>query len=232
MRADLDVVARSRVPERLRASATASATHKLAELDRLLLAPLGLSDEPLVVVPTADLSTLPWTCLPSLRRPAGRGRAHRRRVVVRAGAEDGAARRPGSSPSPVPGCRRPSRRSREVAADLARHAASSSGAAATRAGAGGGRAGRPRSRTSPPTGTTWRRTRSSPPSTSPTGRCSRTSSRPGRPAHVVLSACELGQATVRPGEESLGLTSVLLQLGARCVVVRGGGGRRRARRAR
>jgi len=40
----------------------------------------------------------------------------------------------------------------------------------------------------------------------------------GQPAHVVLSACELGQATVRPGEESLGLTSVLLQLGARCVV--------------
>jgi CHAT domain-containing protein len=34
----------------------------------------------------------------------------------------------------------------------------------------------------------------------------------------VLSACELGQATVRPGDESLGLTSVLLQLGARCVV--------------
>jgi CHAT domain-containing protein len=40
----------------------------------------------------------------------------------------------------------------------------------------------------------------------------------GQPQHVVLSACELGQATVRPGEESLGLTSVLLQLGARCVV--------------
>ena len=38
------------------------------------------------------------------------------------------------------------------------------------------------------------------------------------PRHVVLSACELGQATVRPGDESLGLTSVLLQLGARCVV--------------
>ena len=35
---------------------------------------------------------------------------------------------------------------------------------------------------------------------------------------MVLSACELGQATVRPGDESLGLTSVLLQLGARCVV--------------
>jgi tetratricopeptide (TPR) repeat protein len=36
--------------------------------------------------------------------------------------------------------------------------------------------------------------------------------------HVVLSACELGLATVRPGDEALGLTSVLLQLGTRCVV--------------
>ena len=32
---------------------------------------------------------------------------------------------------------------------------------------------------------------------------------------VVLSACELGLATVRPGDEALGLTSVLLPSGAR-----------------
>jgi CHAT domain-containing protein len=36
--------------------------------------------------------------------------------------------------------------------------------------------------------------------------------------HVILSACELGLATIRPGDEALGLTSVLLQLGSRCVV--------------
>ncbi|MFP5281887.1 MAG: CHAT domain-containing protein, partial [Actinomycetes bacterium] len=36
--------------------------------------------------------------------------------------------------------------------------------------------------------------------------------------HVVLSACNLGQSTVRAGEEALGLTSVLLHLGTRCVV--------------
>jgi hypothetical protein len=36
--------------------------------------------------------------------------------------------------------------------------------------------------------------------------------------HVVLSACELGLATVRPGDEALGLTSVLLRLGTRAVV--------------
>jgi CHAT domain-containing protein len=36
--------------------------------------------------------------------------------------------------------------------------------------------------------------------------------------HVVLSACELGLATVRPGDEALGLTSVLLRLGSRSIV--------------
>jgi hypothetical protein len=36
--------------------------------------------------------------------------------------------------------------------------------------------------------------------------------------HVVLSACELGLATIRPGDEALGLSSVLLRRGARCVV--------------
>jgi tetratricopeptide (TPR) repeat protein len=38
------------------------------------------------------------------------------------------------------------------------------------------------------------------------------------PDHVVLSACELGLATVRPGDEALGLASVLLRQGTRCVV--------------
>ena len=36
--------------------------------------------------------------------------------------------------------------------------------------------------------------------------------------HVVLSACELGQATIRTGDEALGLTSVLLRLGTRSVI--------------
>ena len=40
----------------------------------------------------------------------------------------------------------------------------------------------------------------------------------GMPEHVVLSACELGQATVRPGDEALGLTTVLLRLGSRSVI--------------
>jgi CHAT domain-containing protein len=38
------------------------------------------------------------------------------------------------------------------------------------------------------------------------------------PEHVVLSACEVGLATIRPGDEPLGLASVLLHLGTRSVV--------------
>jgi tetratricopeptide (TPR) repeat protein len=38
------------------------------------------------------------------------------------------------------------------------------------------------------------------------------------PDQVVLSACDLGLATERPGDELLGMTAVLLHGGARCVV--------------
>jgi len=41
----------------------------------------------------------------------------------------------------------------------------------------------------------------------------------GSPArHVVLSACEVGRAVVRPGEEALGLTASLLARGVDSVV--------------
>jgi CHAT domain-containing protein len=38
------------------------------------------------------------------------------------------------------------------------------------------------------------------------------------PQHVVLSACEVGLATIRPGDEALGLASVLLNLGTHSVI--------------
>jgi hypothetical protein len=43
--------------------------------------------------------------------------------------------------------------------------------------------------------------------------------RPGRvPGHVVLSSCELGMVSTRPGEEVLGMTAALLHSGARTVL--------------
>jgi CHAT domain-containing protein len=41
---------------------------------------------------------------------------------------------------------------------------------------------------------------------------------PQLPAHIVLSACELGLARPRPGEETLGMTAALLHGGAGSVV--------------
>ena len=42
--------------------------------------------------------------------------------------------------------------------------------------------------------------------------------RPLRSQHVVLSACDVGQSDLRPGDEPFGLTAALLSLGARSVV--------------
>ncbi|MHA6511736.1 CHAT domain-containing protein [Tessaracoccus sp. Z1128] len=39
-----------------------------------------------------------------------------------------------------------------------------------------------------------------------------------RASHVVLSACEVGRATHRPGDQPLGLTATLLSAGAVCVI--------------
>jgi CHAT domain-containing protein len=42
--------------------------------------------------------------------------------------------------------------------------------------------------------------------------------RPVASSHVVLSACDVGQSDLRPGDEPLGLTAALLSLGVRSVV--------------
>ena len=65
-----------------------------------------------------------------------------------------------------------------------------------------------------------RTTRCSPDSSSPTGRCSDTTSigcRACRPT-VVLSACEAGRSSVRWGEEAVGMARAWLHAGTRCVI--------------
>lgn len=215
VRADLDVVARPRLPERLRATATASATHKLAALDALLLGPLGLGDGPLVVVPTADLSTLPWGCLPSLRgRPV--------EVAPTAGAWFRRAEDDATTPARVLALAGP-----EVPAAVAEVEAVAATWPGARVLTGGRATGRAFVEHGPDAtlahlAAHGHHVAQNPLFSSLTladGPLLAYELRAGQvPDHVVLSACELGQATVRPGDESLGLTSVLLQLGARCVV--------------
>ncbi|HEY0237199.1 MAG TPA: CHAT domain-containing protein [Friedmanniella sp.] len=216
VRADLDVIARSRLPERLRASATASATHKLAALDALLLDPLDLTDAPLVVVPTADLSTLPWTCLPSLVGRPVEVAPTAGAWWQRAGSEDVAlpARVVALLGPDVPA----------AAAEVAQVAATWPG---TRVFEGPAATGQAFAENGSTATLAHLATHGHHVAQNPLFSSLDLADGPlfayeldaaQVPAHVVLSACELGQATVRPGEESLGLSSVLLQLGARCVV--------------
>jgi CHAT domain len=74
--ADLDVLAGRRLPPRLAAVINDSIRHHLAELDALLLTPLRLPLDPgaagdggvgVVLIPVGVLSAVPWGMLPSLR---------------------------------------------------------------------------------------------------------------------------------------------------------------------
>lgn len=215
LRADLNVQAYPGVPEPLRRSAAASARRCLQQLDALLLAPLQLSDQAVVVVPTADLATLPWGALPSrVGGPVevaptasswwhGTQRPARRQLRVAGFAGPGLA----ASEREVLGLQTiwPGAET-FVGADatgrsLVRSAATASVAHVAAHGA---------HVTQNPL-FSWLQLADGP--------LFAYELQAGRlPAHVVLSACELGRVTVRPGEETLGLTSVLLHLGAQCVI--------------
>ncbi len=222
VRADLDVVARSRVPARLRTSASASATHKLAVLDHLLLDPLELSDAPLVVVPTADLSALPWTCLPSLVGRPVEVAPTASAWWQRAGDGEGSEDRDDPLPARVVALAGP-----EVPAAVGEVAGVAGTWPGTRVLAGPDATGRAFVEHGPGATVAHLAAHGHHVAQNPLFSSLDLADGPlfayeldaaQVPEHVVLSACELGQATVRPGEESLGLTSVLLQLGARCVV--------------
>ena len=214
IRADLNVLARV-PPEALARVIAASTARSLARLQQLLIDPLELRDGPVVIVPPADLSTIPWSLLPGLRgRPvevamtaSGWCRGWQRapaglvRVLALAG--------PGLDAA-----------DREVGAvaEIWPDTTTLLGAAAT----GPALARAARSATVGHVAAHGTHVGQNPLFSS-----LRLAGGPlfayelaaeSIPEHVILSACELGQVTVRPGEESLGLTSVLLQLGARCVI--------------
>ena len=216
VRADLDALAMPFLPTPLRDAVRRSLDAGLHRLDTLLLGPLRVEGQPLVVSCSAALVLLPWSLLPSraglpvvvtpsatawLR--AGRPvRRTRPRVVSVAGpglhrAEDEARRVhatwAGAELLTGGGATTASVREALSAADLVHVAAH---------------------------GTHQQE--------SPLFSSLRVEDGPlyayeldaaDRAAPcVVLSACEAGLATVRPGDEGLGLTSVLLHLGSRSVL--------------
>ena len=214
--ADLDVLALSHVPEPLRASARNSLARDLRILDQLLLTPLNLPDVPIVVVPPGRLAALPWADLPSLKgqpltiAPSAAAwlEAHVR-FRIRSGPVVAVA---------GPGLGRADQEVTGVAqhwptcetltgADVTGEAFLSAidGAQLVHVAAHG------------------RHERESPLFSSISlidgpvvGYDLDRIAQP--PQQVVLSACELGQATVRPGDEALGLTRALLHSGTSTII--------------
>jgi hypothetical protein len=227
LRADLNALAHAYLPEPLRAAASASMDKSIRALDEQLLGPLyggparGAGQRRLVVIPTGIFGQLPWGLLPRLRcvpvvvAPSGTAWLRCRRgssmpesdVVCLAG--PGLVRAVGEVDHVAQVWREAGVR---VARVLAQVDATSTAlhqecarASVLHVAAHGTHQ-----------------------TENPLFSSLRLADGPlfaheldlagGVPEHVVLSACELGLATVRPGDEALGLTSVLLHLGSRSVV--------------
>ncbi len=214
-RADLDVLALPHIPAPIRPTVLASLRSSLRALDDALLAPLGLGDAPLVVSPTGPLALLPWSLLPS-----------RRGLPVVVAPSASSWHRAAATPSTRAGAPR-------VAAvagpGLVRAAEEADAVAAQWSGTV--------LREATADGVVRALGQADLVHVAAHGR-----HEPDNPlfssvrladgplfAHemeavesmadcLVLSACEVGQWSVRPGNEPLGLTTALLQLGARCVV--------------
>ena len=216
VRTDLDALAAPHLPGPIADAVRGSLHSGLARLDDLLLVPLRLAGEPLTLSTSGPLSVLPWSLLPSrtalptvVTPGAGtwlQGLTHRRparpHVVALAG----------------PGLHESEREAHGVAATWA-GAELLPGEHATTAAA---RAAMSRADVLHVAAHGSHR------HDSPLFSSLRLADGPlyayeldpdqGMPACVTLSACEAGLATLRPGDEGLGLTHVLLHVGVASVV--------------
>jgi CHAT domain-containing protein len=212
-RADLDVLAHPRLPAGIRAAVLASLQRSLDALDAALLAPLRV-DGPLVLVSTGTLGQLPWASLQSLRgRP----------LVVAPSATKWLASTAVGRAGPV-----------AVAAlagpDLARgeEEAAAVGDAWPGAQVAGGATSATLVDAMASVTVVHVAAHGVHQPQNPLFSSLRMADGPvfaheldqkaHAPEHVVLSACEVGLATIRPGDEALGLASVLLHLGTRSVI--------------
>ena len=215
LRADLDVLARDRLPGGIRAAVRASLHRALHRLDAALIGGLPL-DLPLVIVSTGVLGQLPWASLPSLR-----GRS----IVVAPSATKWLS-------STMSSRTRPSSVAAFAGPALHRGEAELAGiraawrVACTRAGADATTSAFVAAMSEADVLHVAAHGVHQP--ENPLFSSVRMADGPvfahelerhgQAPEHVVLSACEVGLATIRPGDEALGLASVLLNLGTRSVI--------------
>jgi hypothetical protein len=216
LRADLDVLAQAHLPGALRAGVGSAARASATSLDELLLRPLAIAGRRLVMVSTGVLGQLPWSLLPSLRAVP---------VVVAPSATAWAAagRAPVSRADRLtllagPGLSHAQREAVGVARawpQLQAHA----GDGATRVALTSALADSLLVHVAAHGTHNVENALFSSLRLADGVLFAHELDERGRvPEHVVLSACELGLASVRPGDEALGLTSVLLRLGTRSVV--------------
>jgi tetratricopeptide (TPR) repeat protein len=217
VRADLDLVAGGFISSAMLAAVLGSLQRSLANLDATLIRSLDLPDTRLVVVPTGFLATLPWTNLPSLRgRPvvvapsatawlaasSSDPRTASTSVVAFAGPD---LERAAEEVKAVGECWPRALVYADAAANRHELATAISSATVVHVAAHGEHQAE-----------------------NPLFSSIRMADVPlfayeldqtdHAAEHVILSACELGQATIRPGDEALGLTSVLLHLGTSSVI--------------
>ncbi|WP_407318980.1 CHAT domain-containing protein [Isoptericola halotolerans] len=212
VRQDFDVLANRLIPAPMRQVAAASAHRSLGRLDELLLEPLGV-EGPLDVAARGGLLSLPWSSLPSR---AGRSTRVHSWVDLREPRSDPGRR--GALVVGGPDLESVERESGLVAGEwddaLLLAGAEATCAATTAALPGAAVVHVAAHGVHEPD--------------NPLFSCVRLADGPLY-AHeldgvdlsgvvVVLSACEVGRASVRLGGEPLGMTSVLLRLGARAVV--------------
>ena len=220
--ADLDVLANAGLPPVMTAAVARSLRHGAGELARLLAPAFPTGGRPVVISPPSALLALPWSLLPQLAgrpvtvTPSSSG-WHRARESLRARpSPDG---RWSVAAVAGPGLPRARTEASAVADIWARRAdvrdlpsatsadlldAMATGRVVHVAAHGVHRGENPMFSSISMTGGPLF--------------AYELDQRARAPEHVVLSACDVGRSTVRVGEEALGLTSVLLQLGTAAVV--------------
>jgi tetratricopeptide (TPR) repeat protein len=212
-RADLDVLAHPRLPSGIRAAVLASLSRSLGDLDAALLAPLG-ADGPLVLVSTGVLGQLPWASLPSLRgRPLVVAPSATKWLGSLAAEPTGAVSvtalagpdlRRGDAEAVAVGAAWPKA---EVVHRATTEALTEAMRSATVLHVAAHGVHQPEN----PLFSSVRMV------DGPVF-AHELDQKAHAPEHVVLSACEVGLTTIRPGDEALGLASVLLHLGTRSVI--------------
>jgi hypothetical protein len=217
VRGDLDVLAMPRVPEALQDVARRSLGAGLRRLDEVLLGPLGVGDGALVASCSGALAVLPWGLLPS--------RVGRATVVTPSASAWLRARRAAARPDAprVVAVAGPDlRRADDEATGVARLWSGATVRLGSDATVAAARADLARSDVFHVAGHGLHRQDSPLFSSLRLADGQLYAYELDADTHVascvVLSACEAGLATIRPGDEGLGLTNVLLHLGARSVL--------------